>query len=463
MIRIAFLLPILLSWMPGIGVAAADLHGLRVQAVEPAPLDSPDGPASVSSQTNGPALSLIRVEGPISPTTTNYIGRGLSLARERGSVALVIELDTPGGLLDSTQDIVRMLFETDLPVIVYVSPDGARAASAGTFITMAAHVAAMAPSTTIGAASPVTMAPGAEADTVMRRKIFSATESLIQSIAERRERNVEWAISAVRDAASATEREALAIGVIDLVATDREHLLAQLDGWVVEGDTLRTKGAAIEVIKQNLAERVLGVLMRPEMMLILMLVAVYGIIGEMTNPGAIVPGVAGVIALVLLLYASAAMPINAAGYLLLALAVALFVAEAFTPTFGLLLGTGTVAFFLGALMLFQDFPEPMALPWTWLVPATLLTAAFFLWIATYGLKAQFAAPRSGLEALMGRRAEVIEPVSSSGGRIFVAGEYWHAVSDQEIGQGELCEIEAAEGLTMKVKPIGPDAETDESS
>ena len=427
------------------------------------PLASGEGPAEFQqalSQSNAePVVSLIRIEGPISPSTTNYIGRALEMARERESAALIIELDTPGGLLNSTQDIVRMLFGAELPVVVYVSPDGARAASAGTFITMAAHVAAMAPSTTIGAASPVTMAQGAEADTVQRQKIFNATESLIESIAERRDRNVEWAISAVRDGASVTEREALELGVIDMVASDRQDLLGQLHGWVVEGDTLRVEGATIDAIQQNLAERFLGMLIRPEVMLILMLVAMYGIIGEMTNPGAIVPGVAGVIALVLLLFASAAMPINVAGYVLLALAIGLFIAEAFTPTFGIFVGTGTVAFFLGALMLFQDFPEPMALPWTWLVPATVLTAAFFVWVATYGIKAQFARPRSGREALVGAAAEVVDRVDRSGGRVFVAGEYWHAVSDQEIAEGESCEIVEVEGLKLKVRPVSPLART----
>ncbi len=438
----AFLVLSLLSALPAAGV----------DSLPPPPQESTEA-----------VVSLIRVEGPISPTTTNYITRALAIAREEGSRALVIELDTPGGLLDSTQDIVRALFGAELPVAVYVSPDGARAASAGTFITMAAHVAAMAPSTTIGAASPVTMAQGAEADTVMQKKIFNATESLIESIAERRGRNVEWAISAVRDGASATEREALEIDVIDLVATDRQDLLRQMDGLAVEGDTLWVEGATIEEIPQNLAERVLGILMRPQVMLILMLVAMYGIIGEMTNPGAIVPGVAGVIALILLLFASAAMPINTAGYLLLALAIALFVAEAFTPTFGVLVVSGAVAFFLGALMLFQDFPEPMALSLTWLVPATLLTAAFFLWVATYGLKAHFAEPRSGLEALIGHQAEVIDPVSPKGGRVFVAGEYWHAISDHEIDEGAHCEIQSVDGLIMTVKPVDPPSEADERS
>lgn len=398
------------------------------------------------------SVSLIRIEGPITPITTNYLTRGLAEAEERGSTALIVELDTPGGLLESTMNIVQALFATDVPVVVYVSPDGARAASAGTFITLAAHIAAMAPSTTIGAASPVTMSPGAEGDTVMQQKVFNQTESFMESIAERRDRNLEWAISAVREGASATETEALELGVIDLVATSRAELLREVDGRVVEGDTLRTAGAEIREIPRNLAERFLSLIVRPELMLILMLVAVYGIMGEVSNPGAIVPGVAGVIALVLLLYASAAMPINTAGYLLLALAIALFVAEAFTPTFGLLLGAGAVAFFLGGLMLFQELPGALELSWAWLVPATLLTTGFFFWVATYGLKAQFAPARTGTGTLIGRRVEVVDPVDPHGGRVFVDGEYWNARSDEEIAVGEPCVIEAVEGLTLQVRP-----------
>lgn len=471
MVTTAFLLLGLASGLSGpapgdTGVVPAERPAPHAAAVGPEDLrfqTVSDSPRISGSGSTGPVVSLIRVDGPISPTTTNYITRALALAQDTDSRALVIELDTPGGLLTSTQDIVRALFGAQIPVAVYVSPDGARAASAGTFITMAAHIAAMAPSTTIGAASPVTMAQGAQVDTVMQQKIFNATESLIESIAERRGRNVEWAISAVRDGASVTEREALEIGVIDVVATDRQDLLRQMEGRIVDGDTLRVEGASIVEIPQNLAERVLGVIMRPEVMLILMLVAMYGIIGEMTNPGAIFPGVSGVIALILLLFASAAMPINTAGYLLLGLAVALFIAEAFTPTFGILLATGTVAFFLGALMLFQDFPEPMALPWTWLVPATLLTAAFFFWVATYGLKAQLAPPRSGLQTLIGQQAEVIDPVGPTGGRVFVVGEYWHATSEGQIGEGAQCEIESVEGLTMRVRPLEPDPDAHKTS
>ncbi len=400
-----------------------------------------------------PAITVLRVDGSIGPPTTNYVGRGLERAREEGAAALLVELDTPGGLLESTKSIVQAFLTSDVPVVVYVSPDGARAASAGTFITLAAHVAAMAPSTTIGAASPVSMGPGGgQQDTVMQKKIFEYSESFMKSIADRRGRNAEWAVATVREGESATQSEALEAGAIDLVAEDRQALIEELDGRVVGDDTLRTAGAEVRELPENLAERSLRFLIRPEVMLILMMVAIYGIIGEVTNPGAIVPGVAGVIALVLLLYASAAMPINVAGYALVVLGVGLFVAEAFTPTFGLLTAGGAVAFFLGALMVFQDLPAPMQLSWTWLVPATVLTALFFVWIATAGLRSQLAGPRTGVESMIGERAEVVDPVGPDGGRVFVDGEYWNAVADEEIGEGETCEIEEIDGLTMKVRP-----------
>ena len=410
-------------------------------------------PVQDPEESPPPSVSVIRVDGAISPVTTNYIRRGLSEARERGSSLLVVELDTPGGLLESTKDIVQIFFESDLPIAVFVSPDGARAASAGTFITMAAHVAAMAPSTTIGAASPVSIAPGgAEADTVMQKKVFAYSESFIESIADRRGRNAEWAISAVREGSSVTETRALELNVIDLLAQDREDLLRLLDGWVVEGDTLRTGGAVVTEVPPKLAERSLGRLMRPDVMLLLTLVAIFGIVGEVTNPGGIVPGVAGVIALILLLFASAAMPINVAGFALIALAVVLFVAEAFTPTFGLFLVGGTVAFFLGALMLFQHLPEPMNLSWSWLIPATLLTTLFFALIVTAGIKAQFRPVRTGTESLVGERAEVIERIQAQGGKVFIKGEYWNAIGPDEIGEGEWCEVEGVDGLTLKVRP-----------
>jgi membrane-bound serine protease (ClpP class) len=396
---------------------------------------------------------MIAIDGAISPTTTNYIKRGIKVAKEEGAESLIIQLDTPGGLLESTKNIVQQFLDSDdMPIVVYVAPEGGRAASAGTFITMAAHIAAMAPTTTIGAASPVQMG-GGQSDSVMQKKIFNYSESFIESIANRRDRNAEWARSAVRDGEAITAKEALELNVIDLIANDREELLNAIDGRVVNGDTLATRNATITEVPTNLAENLLGFVMRPEVILILTMIAIYGIIGEVTNPGAIVPGVAGVIALILVLYASAAMPINIAGFALIGLAIVLFIAEAFTPTFGLLIAGGSVSFFLGALMLFQDLPESMELSWAWLIPATILTTLFFIWIVTEGIRVQFTNNHTGKESMIGKRVEVVEDIDSHDGLVFVSGEYWNAVSDESIAKGEECEIVAIKGLTIKVKPI----------
>ncbi|GAA5522662.1 nodulation protein NfeD [Aliifodinibius salicampi] len=410
-----------------------------------------DTPAVNNEATSAPTIMMIAVDGSISPTTTNYINRAIAKAREQQAEALIIQLDTPGGLLESTKNIVQVFLDSDnLPIIVYVAPEGGRAASAGTFITMAAHIAAMAPATTIGAASPVQMG-GGQQDSVMQKKIFNYSESFIESVANRRDRNAEWAKSAVRDGESITAEEALKLNVIDFISNDRDELLKQIDGRVVNGDTLQTRNATIEEIPTNLAENLLSFIMRPEVMLILTMIAIYGIIGEVTNPGAIVPGVAGVIALILVLYASASMPINIAGFALIGLAIVLFVAEAFTPAFGILIGGGAVAFFLGALMLFQDLPQSMELSWAWLVPATVLTTLFFVWIVTEGIRIQFSNNVTGKESMVGRKGEIIESIKDGKGRIFVNGEYWNAVSDEEIKEGEVCEIVEIEGLTAKVK------------
>lgn len=406
------------------------------------------------------SVTVITIKGTIGPTTTNYIRRGLETARERNDQALIIELDTPGGLLTSTQDIVQDMLASDMPIVVYVTPSGGNAGSAGTFITLAAHIAAMAPTTTIGAASPVSMG-GQQQDTVMQKKIFNYSESFIENIAKERDRNAEWAKSAVRDGEAITETEALELNVIDFIAQDLDELLLKIDGMMVEGDSLQTAKANIHKLEESFAEKFFSFIMRPEIMLILTMVAIYGIVGEVTNPGAIVPGVAGVIALILLLYGSAAMPINVAGFILIGLAIVLFITEAFTPTFGILMTGGAVSFFLGALMLFQDFPQEMQLDWYWLVPATILMVIFFGWIATSGIKAQFTGHRTGLESHIGNKARVIDKVTDKGGRVFFAGEYWNAVTDgEEIKPNEWCEIVRFEGLTVTVKPYTSNKEID---
>ncbi|MGA2656953.1 MAG: nodulation protein NfeD [Verrucomicrobiota bacterium] len=408
------------------------------------------GPAVGARAAN---VGLIKIDGAIGPATAGFIARAISLADARNDACLVIELDTPGGLLESTKEIVQTFYAAALPTVVYVAPSGASATSAGCFITMAADVAAMAPDTSIGAAHPVMgLGGGEKLDEVMKQKLESFASSSIQAIAEKRGRNAEWAKSAVRESASVTAKEALELKVIDLIAADMPDLLKQLDGRAVHGKVLQTAGAKVIEIPMIPREKLFQMLWRPEVLLILMLAAIYGIIGELSNPGAILPGVAGGIALILLLYMSATLPVNVAGLGLIGLALALFIIDLFAPTHGVLTFGGIAAFFLGALMLFNGADPAFQLSLGYIVPATLLTAAFFVFVVGAGVRAQFLPVRAGKETMLGQRTAALQPIDSSGGKVFVEGEYWNARSDVPAGAGQGVEIVGIEGLTLKVKP-----------
>src|SRR5213596_2958358 len=299
-------------------------------------------------------VSLIKIDGAIGPATASYISRSIDEARAKNAQCLIIQLNTPGGLLDSTQTIVQSFLGSTEPVVVYVAPTGSTATSAGCFIPIAASVAAMAPATTIGAAHPVTIGgnpTGGEekVDETMKQKIENFSVSYIEAIAAKRHRNVEWAKSAVRESASISAEKALELKVVDLIATDLPDLLKQLNGRAIDGKTLKTAGAEISEIKMSPSERVFQKLWRPEVMFILMLIAMYGIIGELSNPGAILPGVVGLIALILALYMASVLPVNTAGVALIVLAVGLFVTDIFAPTHGVLTAGGIISFFLGSL------------------------------------------------------------------------------------------------------------------
>jgi len=402
-----------------------------------------------------PTVARIKIAGTIGPATADYIARATRVAGTAGHACLIIQLDTPGGLLDSTQQIVRSFYASPIPIVVYVAPTGASATSAGCFITLAAHVAAMAPGTTIGAAHPVA-AGGAQPGKVMEEKIQNYAISYIESIAERRGRNVEWARAAVKESASITNQAALTLGVIDMVAIDLSDLLAQLHDLRVDGQALGTAKARVSEIPMLARERVFQLLWRPEVMFILMLIAIYGLLGELSNPGAILPGVMGAIALIVVLYMSAVLPVSIAGISLIVLGVILFVAEAFTPTFGLLVVGGMVAFFIGSLMLFDTFAPAFQLSLKLVVPATLLTAAFFIFIVSTGLRAQRLPVRVGMSTLIGRTAEAIADIGPENGRVFVEGEDWHAVSAVPIPRGDVVEIVAVNGLTLTVQPSKPE-------
>ena len=411
---------------------------------------------SLASAVQAEKVARIEVNGAIGPATASYISRVIKEAHEQGAQCLVIQLDTPGGLLDSTKAIVQELLAAPLPTVVYVAPSGASATSAGCFITLAADIAAMAPATTIGAAHPVQMGGGGggeqKPDETMKAKLENYAISYIETIAARRNRNTEWARSSVKESASITADKALELKVVEIIAKDQSDLLGQLNGREVSGRKLNTAGASIVEIRPSFAERVLQMIWRPEVMFILMLVAVYGILGELSNPGAILPGVLGAIALVLVLYMGAILPVNVAGLALIALALALFVADVFAPTHGILTVGGIAAFLLGSVMLFDRAEPAFRLSLSFIIPAAIVTALFFVFVVGSGLRAQLLPGKAGTDTMLGKTVETVTAVDSSGGKVFIEGEYWNAVSEAPVAQGQPVEVTAVQGLTLKVRP-----------
>jgi membrane-bound serine protease (ClpP class) len=398
-------------------------------------------------------IGLIKINGPIGPATANYISRAIDLAASQNDEFLVIQLNTPGGLANSMDDIVQEFYTSRIPVVVYVSPEGAMAGSAGVYITLAADIAAMAPHTTIGAAHPVEMGnEGETTNSIMMQKVGNAYTKVMQTIAEKRHRNVEWAKSSVTASVAITSEEALKLKVIDLIATNIPDLLQKLNGRSVNGNTLKTAGSIVIEIPMSAGEKFFQLFWQPEVMMLLMLIAIYGIIAEMSHPGAIFPGVAGALALILLLYMSATLPLNIAGLALILLALALFVVDIFAPTHGVLTGGGIIAFFLGSLMLFNHAPKAYQLPMTWIVSTTIVTAAFFVFFVSKGIRAQRLPKSAGVETMIGKTVAALSRIDSAGGKVFIEGEHWNAVSEIPIETGQPVEIAGIEGLTLKVKP-----------
>jgi membrane-bound serine protease (ClpP class) len=401
-----------------------------------------------------PPVIVMRMEGVIAPPNAEYFARTLRLARERGAQLLVVELDTPGGLMSSMEDIVKAILASDIPVAVYVSPSGAKAGSAGTFITVAAHIAAMAPGTSIGAAHPVS-ATGEDVPGAMEKKVTNYAASYIRSLAEQRGRNADWAELAVRESAAISEKQALEKRVIDLVAPNLNALLEKIDGRTVKLPqrtvVLKTREAPVQRSEMVLRERLLHVLVNPNVLAILGVLALYGLIAEIQNPGAIFPGVIGAISLLLMLYGFSVLPVSWAGIALLVLAVILFIADAFAPSHGVLTLGGAISMLLGLLMLFET-PDP-ALRVSWVVALTLtaLTSLFFLFIVAAGIRAQQARRVTGMEAMKGAVAVARTDIAPRG-KIFYDGAYWNAVTEGEsIKAGERVVIERMEGLTAVVR------------
>lgn len=409
-------------------------------------------PAQVQAR---PQVYTITFKDIVSRATADYVIRAVEESSQKKGSCLVILLDTPGGELEATRSIVQALLGSGIPVVVYVHPAGARAGSAGVFITMAAHIAAMSPGTNIGAAHPV----GGQGENIegdLRKKLEQDTAAFIRAIAKQRKRNAEWGEKAVLESVSISDSEAVQKRVVDLVAPDLQSLLNRIHGRKVHvaGDSyviLRTKDALLIEIKKSWREWLLSVLANPNVFYILVLLAFYGLIGELQNPGATLPGVVGVISLLLVLYAASVLPINALGVAMILLAFVLFVIDLFSPTHGVLTAGAIISFLIGSLILFQS-DSPVMQVSLWLVGSmTVLTGGFFALMTYSGLRAQFRRKESGAERLLGQLAEVRTDVAPVG-IVFVDGALWKAITlDEPIKAGEWASVERTKGLTLYVR------------
>jgi membrane-bound serine protease (ClpP class) len=395
---------------------------------------------------------VINVEGVVNPVMSEFISKSINEAETEQADALVIELDTPGGLDTSMRSIVKKITASEVPVIVYVSPGGARAASAGVFITLASHVAAMAPGTNIGAAHPVGV--GGKMDKTLAEKAVNDASAYIKSIAEKRGRNAEWAEKAVRESVSITEKEALKLKVIDIIAPDTKTLLDTIDRRIVETSlgkhTLKTKGVHIQYRDISFRHKVLDIISNPNVAYLLMLIGFYGIFFEFTNPGAIFPGVIGAISLILAFYSFQTLPVNYAGLLLIILAIILFILEIKVASYGLLTIGGVISMLIGSLMLFESPLPFFRLSLTVILPAVMLTTLFFSLTIFLVIKAYGRRPVTGTEGLIGLEGEAKTAIHNDG-QILVHGELWKAWSDQPINSGEKVIVEKVANLKLKVR------------
>jgi len=441
-------------------VIAVGLWGLSV-GLRAQPMDTPParGPVVVAS-----------IEGAIGPAATRHVEQVLAEARTRGAEAIILRLNTPGGLVTSTRDITGAILASPIPVIGWVAPSGAHAASAGTFILYATHIAAMAQGTNIGAATPVSIGggmPGGEKDgektpaNTLEGKALNDAIAFIRSLAEIHGRNAEWAERAVREAATLTASQALDLKVIDILANDTGGLVAALDGRTVRSAkvdrTLSTAGRPVEIIEPDALTRTLSLLANPNVALILMMIGVYGLIFEFATPGTVGPGVVGAICLILGLYALNQLPLNTAGLVLLLLGLVLMIAEAFTPTFGILGLGGAVAFLIGGGMLIDsDVPE-FQISWAVLIGTTAMTAGFALLLLGHAWRVHRRPVHTGRADMVGQAAKVLD-WSGTTGFVWVHGERWKARSETPLTVGGMARVTALDGLTVIVEPLQDIAE-----
>ena len=393
---------------------------------------------------------ILELEGTINPGSASYVTRGLEEARDQRVALVVIRLDTPGGLGSSMRDIVKAIMNSSVPVVVWVGPSGAGAASAGVMVTIAADVAAMAPGTNIGAAHPV-MAGGQDIGKTMSEKVVNDMASYARGIAEERGRNGEWVEKAIRESVSITAEEALQKHVIDLMANNMDDLLKRLNGREVslaggKKVILDTKDLTKVYYRPGFRDRVLRIISDPNISYILMMIGLAGLYFELATPGAVLPGVIGAISLILAFYSFQTLPVNYAGLLLIALAIIFFIAEIKVQSYGVLSVGGLVSLTLGSIMLFENVGVSLKL----MAPTILLVGGFFIVVAGLAFRAQRAKPMGGIQGLLGEVGVVREPLDPEG-LVFVHGENWRARASERIEEGERVEVERVEGLILRVK------------
>jgi len=437
-----------------------------------------------ASNAAAQTVVVLEIEGGIGVATADYLASGIRHAEEQNADLVIIDMDTPGGLVKPMRDMVQDILGSSVPVATYVSPAGARADSAGTYILLASHIAAMAPTTHLGAATPVSLngedvtppepggKPGgtpedseAEGDgetaplptgSAMERKVLNDAVAYIRGLAERHGRNAEWAEKAVTEAATLTAKEALEQNVIEFIAVDHADLLQQLDGYEVKMDSqvvaLETAGAAIETFEPNWRIKILSAIANPEIVLLLGIIGLYGLMYEGWNPGAIVPGVVGVICLLLAAYALQVLPVNYAGLALILVGIALMVAEAFAPSFGALGLGGIAAFVFGAIMMFDSGIPGFGISIGFVIGLAVLVALAIIWLVGYALKLRRRGAVSGAESIVGGIGTALEDFEGEG-RIWLESEAWHAVSKVPIQKDQQVVVTAMNGLVLEVQPV----------
>jgi membrane-bound serine protease (ClpP class) len=404
-------------------------------------------------------VSSIRVDGMIDPAVADFIHQSIGKAENANAQCLIIHLNTPGGLLKSTREIVSNFLESDIPIVVYVSPGGAQCGSAGVFITMAANIAAMAPGTNIGAAHPVTLQ--GEPDSIMQEKITNDAAAFIRTIAEKRNRNLVWAEEAVRKSVSITETEALTKNVIDVIAKNDRDLLEKIDGRRIATSkdtlTLDVKGARIETYEMGWTEKILDLLSDPNIAYILFMLGTYGLLFELYNPGSIFPGIVGVVSLVLAFYSMHTLPVNYAGLALIVFGLILFLLEIKITSHGMLTVGGIISLTLGSFMLIRTPAglEVVTLSWKVILATILMTTFFFVFLLGLGLRAQRRKPTTGQEGLVGEIGEAVEQLNPDG-TVRVHGEFWKATSNAgKILKNTQVRIVSVKDLKLIVEPHKP--------